>query len=345
MLQMGGDLAGTKHSNAAVRAANHAGRTSKRRLESLPGTAGNAPLLAEITAFVEGQLHAIERQFPAVNVNARSPVQHGSPSPVLRRYASERTTALQHHVLGQHAAANAEEKKRNARLAVFVQSQRMFAGCFPAYKLFLDAITDEHLMHNRFLEDDLAAHTHMIAALQQDAALVEQEHAAAVVALEAQVADARDELDRERYRNGKVRGLLNDASAKDRNKETDVKRQLQDLEAKYQAALVDNKQLRGDVDGLARMNEHLNITTFSDALDSANQQLHEWRNQCGKKDEQLMECHDDLAAVLRDVRAVVAFFNSKSAEPLGTDDVPLSNATLRVLFPEDARKMVKRTDK
>ena len=81
----------------------------------------------------------------------------------------------------------------------------------------------------------------------------------------------------------------------------------------------------------------MSIGTFSDALDQANQQLAEMRQASARKDEQLIEAHDESAALTRDIKKVAQFHNSRVEEALKPDDLRLSAVTMRILFPEERR--------
>lgn len=326
------EAAATQNVESEVRVAhrihNAVEQTRKRLHHTVQASSTHSPasFMAEITSHVEAQLQQLEREFP---VDAR----HSRPQQTLLQ------SDLEHRVVGA-AVLTPEERRRKARVDVFVGAQRLFADCFQSYKLFLNAMTDEHVTYNRFLEEDLTRHREVIVGMRQRMHDLEAGTAAQVEQLRRENEEQRAAFDVERAKLERQRQQLIDAS-KDRNKDGDARRQLQEQETKLRSATDELNKLRVEVESLRRQNEQLWIGTFSDALDTANQQLAEWKMQCGRKDEALIEAHDDLAAITRDIKKIVAHFNTRVETPLQHCDVRLGEPTLRLLFPEEAKRLTR----
>lgn len=321
-----GAAAGLSSAAAAVKRRLHAGVAPSEHHNP-------AQFMAEITAFVQEQLHLLNKKYPP-HLQQAEDIDDESGR------ANANATRLQqdqYRVAGSSSMTVAE-KARKARLEVFTQAQRVFADSFRTYKLFLDALADEHVAYDRFLEDRVIRGKEVIAGLegemrrrdalhQDEIAAIRTEHTKQLAALTAE----RDKLVRQRQQ-------LLDAQ-KERHRETDAKKQIQDLEHQLRAAQEALVKLQDDCNSLTRQNEILSIGTFSDALDAANQQLAELKAANVKKDDMLIEAHDETAVLTRDLKKIVQYFNSRTDQPLTHQDVRVGDVTLRALFPEEARKL------
>ena len=338
-----------------------------RRLQPTVAPSGQhqpAHFMAEITAYVETQLQRIGRQYPHYLEGAAPTTQlraHQQPPPRRRLNTNpldavsldpaspssslaDRSevnpatglTLLQEQSLRVSGTAtlSSEEKARKARLQVFIEAQRMFAESFQTYKLFLDALTDEHISYDRFVEDTTTKYKEVIVGLRQSLDAERQSHTDDVARLEEQLASERAAFAAERAKLQRQRQQLIDA-ARDKKGDSDARRQLQEMDLALRAAQEQVARLTDENDTLTRQNNALSIGTFSDALDQANQQLAEARVTSSRKDEQLIESHDENAALTRDIKKVAQFLNSRVEEPLKADDIRLSAVSLRILFPEE----------
>ena len=305
-------------------------RACRRRLAASIGAAPThapAGFMLELTAFVETQLQLLEKQHPAA-----------------RLADAERGPTAEEQQLRLHGRAtmSAAERQRRQRLDVFIAAQRMFAECFPSYKLFLDAVTDEHLSYHAFVDAELTRHKEVLLGMR---AATEQRRAAAaadVAAAEARTAEKDAALRAETARVEKLRMQLLEAT-RSRHQESDAKRRIQTLENELRELQEKYDKTKDQLDDAVRLNEQLFLGTFSDALDHTNQQLAELRNQSARKDELLMEAHDEVASLTRDLKAVAKWWNDRSERTLEHTDLRLGAPALRALFPDEARKTLPRT--
>jgi hypothetical protein len=332
-------------------------QTTWRKLQaSFTSSTEHAPahFMREITSYVERELHHISKKFPGYDEGAAGGAASPSASPLSSSSLDAPAavvndgapiTLLQAEGLRAVGTAtlSTSERARKARLQVFVNAQRMFADSFRTYKLFLDALTDEHIAYDHFVEDTAVRYKEIAAG-------VTNEFNRATERQRRDLAAARSELDRTRAElateRAKLQGLrqkhqLIDAQHHSRARDNDAKRQLQESENALRQAHEAMGRLTAENESLTRQNQALTIGTFSDALESANHQLHDLRNMVAKKDDQLIEANDEITSLARDLKKIVSYHNSKAERPLTTNDVRLSNATLRVLFPEEARKQVR----
>jgi hypothetical protein len=319
------DAAAEDRINAAV------AHTWRRLKASVVPSTQHAPahFMSEITSYVEGQLQQLARQHPG----------YLESSSRLEELATGQSTLLQREGYRNAAAAaplTMEERARKARLQVFINAQRMFADSFQTYKLFLDALTDEHVAYDRFVESSTLRYREEIASLRAEIDHRDEVHQAEVAKLSERLKDLDASAQAERSKAQKQRQQLADAT-RERRHDFDLRKHVQELELHLRDAKDANAKLQEECDKLTRQNNQLTIGTFSDALDTVNQLLAEARSQSSRKDEQLIEAHDDVTALTRDVKKIVAFLNSKMEAPMTSMDIRLSDTTTRVLFPDEAR--------
>eukprot|EP00672_Neobodo_designis_P020163 CAMPEP_0174833964 /NCGR_PEP_ID=MMETSP1114-20130205/4553_1 /TAXON_ID=312471 /ORGANISM="Neobodo designis, Strain CCAP 1951/1" /LENGTH=409 /DNA_ID=CAMNT_0016067867 /DNA_START=85 /DNA_END=1314 /DNA_ORIENTATION=+ len=338
-----------------------------RRLQPNVAPSGQhqpAHFMAEITSYVETQLQRIARQYPHYLDGAAPTTQlRGKQPPPPKRRLNMSPLDQASHTSNEHdlaavedvnpatgltllqeealrvkgaAALSDEERARKARLQVFIEAQRMFAESFQTYKLFLDALTDEHVSYDRFVEDTTTRYKEVIAGLNQKLLSERAAHVAKMTALETAIASERETFAAERGKLQRQRQQLLEA-AKEKKGDNDSRRYIQELEQSWRQARETISKLTDENDTLTRQNNALSIGTFSDALDQANQQLAELRQLSARKDEQLIEAHDEVAALTRDIKKLLQHHNSRVEEPLKPDDLRLSAVTMRVLFPEERK--------
>ena len=323
------------------------------------GTLGGPPaaFLQEITSFVETQLQLLEKQFPArretAGVAANSldhdihhcptttngTVSSGSGANAFLSGESMTLTAQEYHRrLVNHATLSAEERRRKLRLDVFVSAQRMFAENFRLFQPFLDMLTDEHIAFHRYLIDDLELHKEVILGLRRDAEAERSGHAGAIAQLEASVTAKEAALEEEKRKIAKWRAQVQELASKDMKKEHDVKRHIHDLEVQLRAAWEENGKLRESTDILSRENQHLSLTTFSDAVEKLNMQIAELRAAHTAKDDQLLLLQEETSSLSRDVKLLCEYSNAHRGydQPqLSPDVIRLSAYGNRIAFPDE----------
>lgn len=284
-----------------------------------------APFMKDITAFVEAQLQRLDAQFPSGELPRHVPSTFLVPAEI----AAKRTGCSE---------PTREELKRKLRLDVFLSAERMFADSFKTYKLFLDAIADEHQSYVNFLQDDLTLHKEVLLGMRDVVAETKRGAAEQVERANAERDRIIRELETEHKALLRWRQTSEEQAVKEKSRESALKNQLMELENRTREQELEIRQLRAEVESLNRQNQSLLIGTFSDSLENANNAIAELRAQNATKDEALAVAHDEYAELAKDLRVLADYYQRLTETELQGDDVQLTAQGFRVLFPELARK-------
>jgi hypothetical protein len=327
-----GPLSVNSNSSTSLRAAEDAveRRARLKLIAPMSKVANHSPatFMGDITQFVQAELSALDTRFP----DERG---HATFSPPLHTSLLPADLALRD---SNCAPETREEMKRRLRLGIFSTAQRMFADSFKSYKLFLDAIADEHQSYYQFLLDDLRLHKEVVAGVKKEMERTRQAAAEEVRKAKQEKAEILELLEAERLKHKKLRMAHAEQAMKDKTLENDVRRHMLELEQSNATLREEVKHLTSELDAYKRQVEALSLSTFSDALETVNNQLMEWKTQAAAKETQVHEAHDQVADLLKDLKHVANHFNGilDFDHQLKPEHVRLSALGLRALFPEVA---------